>query len=347
MPHHPVMTDVYDYGGNRFQRAGREDFETLPRRVMEALEGIPGFQGDQELVDYMTRALYLYERGDYRQAHRCLTASVERLPGFRPYLLYYILVCERVLATPVTVEGKRYEAQVRRHLGRPRWLGRFTSAPLLMIRCKWCGRYTPYIDPDRPTFGFDTSANSCQACGRMYPMPSWVWDSPDGRAYSYYRMSFNEDAFYEECERDCHPTPRCRRRLTASRDASSDDSSASWTLLSAPTMGVHETGSTPRDSVKRVASVGALAFWGKLFRVPVFWLRAWILDTLIRYRLSKCHGRWPYRVGPEFRRDPSRLEFRCWVCWTLQIVEPGSRGPSTCIHGDRFLDCHDCRGGLS
>lgn len=214
----PVMADVYDYGGNRFQRASREDFETLPRRVMELVERIPGFEADKELIDYMTQALNLYERGDYREAQRYLTASVERLPALKLHLLYYIRVCERVLAIPLTIEEKQYEAEVKRYLGRPKWLRKLTSAPLLKIRCKWCGRYTPYIDPDTPTFGFNRLANSCRACGRMYPMPSWVWDSPDGRAYSYYRMSFEEEAFYEEFERDYDPTPRCRRRLTVSRE---------------------------------------------------------------------------------------------------------------------------------
>jgi hypothetical protein len=46
----------------------------------------------------------------------------------------------------------------------------------------------------------------------MYPMPSWTWDSPDGRAYSYYRMSFKEEEFYNEFELDYDPNPRCRRR---------------------------------------------------------------------------------------------------------------------------------------
>ena len=210
-----MMTNEYTYGGERYERASRDDFETLPRRVMEAVESIPGFEGNSELVDYMTQALNLYERGDYREAHRYLTASVKRLPIFTPYLSYYNRVCERVLATPLTIEEKKYESDVKRYLGRPKWLRKLIGAPLLKVRCKWCGRYTPYIAPDTPTFGFDTAANSCRTCGRMYPMPSWTWDSPDGRAYSYYRMSFKEEDFYDEFERDYGPNPKCRRRATA------------------------------------------------------------------------------------------------------------------------------------
>lgn len=209
-----MTTNKYEYGGKRYDRSSREDFETLPRRVMEVLEAIPGFEVNSELVDYIQQAVNLYERGDYQQANRYLTASVERLPLFKPYLSYYIRICERVLRIPLTTEEKKYEEDVKRYLGRPRWLRKFMSAPLLKIRCKWCGRYTHYIDPDTPTFGFDTSANSCRACARMYPMPSWTWDSADGRAYSYYRMSFKEEEFYDEFERDYDPRPRCRRRST-------------------------------------------------------------------------------------------------------------------------------------
>jgi hypothetical protein len=212
------MTNKYEYSGEEYERASREDFETLPRRVMEVVEAIPGFEGNRELVDYMTQAVSLYERGDYREAHRYLTASMARLPAFKSHLSYYIQVCERVLAIPLTIEEKNYEAGVKRYLGRPRWLRKFMSAPVLKIRCRWCGRYTPYVDPDAPTFGIDPSANSCRSCGRMYPMPSWTWDSPDGRAYSYYRMSFKEEEFYKEFERDYDPSPRCRRRSTTSVD---------------------------------------------------------------------------------------------------------------------------------
>ena len=102
------------------------------------------------------------------------------------------------------------------------WVAAMARKPKYVVRhrnrCKRCGRYTPYIDPDTPTFGFDTSANSCRACGRMYPMPSWMWDSPDGRAYSYYRMSFKEEEFSDEFEHDYDPRPRCRRRSTTSSE---------------------------------------------------------------------------------------------------------------------------------
>ena len=205
------LTDSFDHRGSRFRRASSDDFRTLPRRVVEIVQAIPGFEGNEELGDYMTQAATLYERGDYLEAHRYLTTSLERLPALRPYVFYYIRRCERVLATPPTIEEKQYEAQLRQYLARPRWLRTLTARPPLKLRCKWCGRYTPYIDPNRPTYGFISEANSCHTCGRMYPMPSWSWDAPDGRAYSYYRHSFADNAFYEEFERDYDPRPRRTR----------------------------------------------------------------------------------------------------------------------------------------
>jgi hypothetical protein len=80
------------------------------------------------------------------------------------------------------------------------------------FRCKWCGNFTAYVDPNEPTFGMFSDSNSCSICGRMYPMPSWMWDSPDGRSYSYYRESFIDVEFYEEFESDYKPQPYCNRR---------------------------------------------------------------------------------------------------------------------------------------
>ena len=44
-----------------------------------------------------------------------------------------------------------------------------------------------------------------------YSVPSWMWDSPDGRAYSYYRQSFllgnGGKEFYSEFLVDYDPNP--------------------------------------------------------------------------------------------------------------------------------------------
>jgi hypothetical protein len=123
-----------------------------------------------------------------------------------------IKVCEHVLSIPLTKEEVQYEAKLSRYRALPKWLRWTMPGFEFRMRCKWCGRYIRYIHPDVPTFGFDTLANSCLFCSRMYPMPSWMWDSPDGRAYSYYRMSFSGDDFYKEFEQGYDPTPLCQHR---------------------------------------------------------------------------------------------------------------------------------------
>ena len=186
------MTDSFlDGEGREHQRGSTKDFETLENRVMQMLEALPGFEGDDELNLWLSRTYNHYQRGEYQNAYNNLRKSLEKLPAFKPYLFNYIRICERVLKTPLADEDRPSE---------------------LSVRCKYCGRHAPYEDPNTPTFGFDSSANSCEHCGRMYPMPSWTWDSPEGRAYSYYRMSFSDDVFYDEFERDYNPHPQCKRR---------------------------------------------------------------------------------------------------------------------------------------
>lgn len=221
------MSDHYvDDNGVR-RRRGSEDFASLPERHQAVVERVPGFEGDAELIAWMTHARAYYEYGLYRDALRYLILALERLPAFEPYLFYYVRVCKQVLAAALTPKEARFEKRVNRYLSLPTWLKYLLPKMKREVRCKWCGRYGPYVDPDTPTFGFDRFANSCGRglaglprigaafCGRMYHMPTWLWDSPDGRAYSYYRMSFADDAFYEEFERDYDPDPRCKRRLTA------------------------------------------------------------------------------------------------------------------------------------
>lgn len=66
-----------------------------------------------------------------------------------------------------------------------------------LIRCKYCGRYIQYIDPNKPTFGF-METNSCNECNRMYPAPDFNWDSWAGLEYIENRHSVPEEAFYKE-----------------------------------------------------------------------------------------------------------------------------------------------------
>jgi len=66
-----------------------------------------------------------------------------------------------------------------------------------MVRCKYCGHYTRYINPDEPTMGF-MKTNNCAVCERMYPVPDSYWDSWDGLEYINKRHSVPDTQFYEE-----------------------------------------------------------------------------------------------------------------------------------------------------
>jgi len=209
---YPVSIKYIDSEGKEQIRANSDDFETLPVRHLEVIMNLPGFKRDKELKEWMGCARNYYNAGEYAKAHQYLTWALKRMPALEPCIFYYMRVCKHVLSIPLERDEVQYEAKLARYRALPKWLRWTMPGFEFRVRCKWCGRYTRYIDPNVPTFGFASSTNSCISCGRMYPMPSWMWDSPDGRAYSYYRMSFSGEEFYEEFERDYTPKPLCRRR---------------------------------------------------------------------------------------------------------------------------------------
>ena len=66
-----------------------------------------------------------------------------------------------------------------------------------LIRCKYCGKYIQYINPNEPTYGF-MHTNNCGECNRMYPVPDFYWDSWEGLEYIENRHSVLEGIFYTE-----------------------------------------------------------------------------------------------------------------------------------------------------
>lgn len=47
MPRRRPVTDTYLHDGVEYKRAGREDFDTLPERVVQVVERVPGSEGNQ------------------------------------------------------------------------------------------------------------------------------------------------------------------------------------------------------------------------------------------------------------------------------------------------------------
>ena len=203
-----------DAKGNQITRSSGLDLESLHNRCIDVLLTVPGFHASEELGIWLGTAKDAYEGGWYEKALKYLNMSLEKLPDLEPYIFYYIRICKRVLAVPLKDDEKKYELERNRYVSRlnslPRWLWWIVPTIQMLVRCKWCGRYTRYVSPNGDSFGFIAGGvNSCSHCGMSYPMPSWMWDSPDGRAYSYYRKSFPPEnkQFYEEFLEDYHPIP--------------------------------------------------------------------------------------------------------------------------------------------
>ena len=203
------VTDEYlDDKGGKQKRAGMHDFESLNSRTINKITSLKCFNKSPNIEKWFNEASCEYEKGNYDKALGLFTLLLLEYPIFEPMIFYIIRICEKVLSVQLSAAEIEVLKQNRRWVSAS-WLQRlFFPKPKPVLRCKWCGRLTQYVDPNMPTFGFNTETNSCQNCGRMYPMPSFTWDSPDGRAYSYYRMSFSDDEFYNEFEEDYKPNPR-------------------------------------------------------------------------------------------------------------------------------------------
>ncbi len=164
---------------------------------------------DKAMIDKLRNANESYTNGNYFNSLTLYNKVSNQFPVLNESLFYYMRCCDRVKSIPLLDKELQID-KLLKHLDYD--LEKLSQElETFIIRCKWCGRYTEYIDPDEPTFGLMTYSNSCQYCNRMYPTPSLVWDSPDGRAYSYFRGSFIEDDFYFEFEEDYEPIPRKQR----------------------------------------------------------------------------------------------------------------------------------------
>lgn len=153
--------------------------------------------GSARLEEVITRAFTFYTAADYERALERINVVVREREIAEPYLRSYIEICHRVTDLgihkddlPIQKRVANYDMQALRNHG---LVTKLLGKPRDMRRCKYCARYIDYIHPN-------AYKNSCRHCHRSFPMPSWVWDSVWGQAYSYYRSSVNEDEFYREFE---------------------------------------------------------------------------------------------------------------------------------------------------
>jgi hypothetical protein len=208
-----VGESYYDpESGGHIRRASSEDFQLVSVKFIEDLKTVPGFDKGSLVYGWLDAAIGYYNMADYENANAQIALALERLPSLEEHVFYVVRTCQRVMTTPLTLSERACEESLIKYRNASKLTKWTLAKPEFLLRCKWCGRYTRPVGADVGTFGINKSANSCDVCGRDYHMPSWSWDSPHGRAYSYYRMSFVDDRFYEEFEHDYDPQPRCKKR---------------------------------------------------------------------------------------------------------------------------------------
>ena len=181
--------------GGTAKRSLLEDFQTLRARIFTRVEKAVGDEVGNHLV---LPGINAYNTAEYENALSHFSEVLREFPQLADELKSHIHICRRVIATERNPDDRAYLDQVGNWESSSRLGKLFSKAPILKVRCKYCGHFTPYIDPNQGFAYLDT--NNCYVCGRGYPVPDFAWDGIDGQAYIYYRHSVTEPQFYSEFE---------------------------------------------------------------------------------------------------------------------------------------------------
>ena len=182
--------------GSRGTRSLYEDGMSLPRRIFIRMKKyLSGNEGDTIIIP----GVNAYNCGAYEEVLTWFTKAVSLHPELQPELQPHIDACNRVINAPKDGKDLLYEEKMAEWQAKSALVKKFKSPPKEHIRCKYCGHYTPYIDPLVGLAYLGT--NNCSRCGRGYPTPDFAWDGLDGQAYIYYRHSVTEEEFYDEFEK--------------------------------------------------------------------------------------------------------------------------------------------------
>lgn len=140
---------------------------------------------NENMATFTDVGVEFYNKGDYENALLIFRKLCEYNNTFYTSMLPQMEKCKNVINKSKNSQEKS-PSKILKLLGLQN-----------LIRCKYCGKYTNYIDPNEPTYGFAPS-NNCSKCGRMYFAPSFYWDSWGGMEYMKERHSVPDKKFYEE-----------------------------------------------------------------------------------------------------------------------------------------------------
>ena len=202
-----TVTDNYTSNDDTtYDRASFTDFNTVRGRIFERIIRKLGHKNSNGRV---LPGVNAYNLGKYADALDVFESAIHLFPAIADELQPHIVVCRRVLASELTRGDLEYERTLQRWQQKPRLLKLISRGPLFKVRCKHCGRYTPYVDPDA---GFAyMGTNNCARCGLGYPTPDFAWDGIDGQAYTYYRGSVSpNESFYRQFEETFNVDPVVR-----------------------------------------------------------------------------------------------------------------------------------------
>jgi hypothetical protein len=179
--------------GHAFERSRMEDFQTLERRWVAPVQR---YLDESAIESVFFPGYRAYEAADYESALGWFVRAIEMAPQLEAILLHtHVGFCRQVIATELDDQDLAWTD--RRRPRRFAWL--LSRDEPAKERCKWCGHFTTYLNPDWGD-GW-RGENTCERCGWNFPMPGFAWDSPDGLAYSCYRGSFSCHEFYDWFER--------------------------------------------------------------------------------------------------------------------------------------------------
>jgi hypothetical protein len=186
-----INTTFVSVDGTKGTRSKMEDFRSVRARIFARLQTV-------DEASAVLPGINAYNQGDYEAALSLFLASVKEVPACEEELRPHINICKRVIHSILSRPDIGYRDARSKWERFPFFIKWFRQAPPLKLRCKYCGHFTTYLDPNDGLAYL--GGNNCEHCGRGYPIPDFAWDGIDGQAYTYYRNSVTEAEFYREFE---------------------------------------------------------------------------------------------------------------------------------------------------